>query len=357
MSRSLILRNGRKIRCPRCGEPTSILVEGVCPRCYHEEVPLVSLPTELEIRVCRVCGAVETPSGKWVRRPLGEVVREYVENAMAVNGVLERLETDYGEEGYVVVRAYGRVHPEASESVEEEHVIGVKRSYTMCPSCIKVLSKKEEARIQIRAYNRELSQAERRRIREIAENSLSESWRRGRAAQPIKVDEGAQGIDIVLASREAARELVSALSSRMFFDILETSKDLGVDESGRGKRRVTYRLLLPPFREGSIVEFKRRPYLVERVGRDRLTVRSLSDLAEAKLGITKRMYTDFKVLGEIRDLEEGMVVSVEPPYVMVMSLRDFRSFEVKLGGGFDEVAPGGRVRIFRHGGRTYIIPV
>ncbi len=357
MSRSLILRDGRRIRCPKCGKMTSVLINGVCPECYREESPLVSLPSSMEIRVCRICGAVEAPNGKWVRKSLEDVIREYVENNMHVSGILDTLEVEYDGGDYARVTVYGRIHPDVPQRFREEHVVKIKKHYIVCPSCVKVISKKEEARIQIRAYNRELTQAERRRIREIAEKSLYRSWRRGRAAQPIKVDEGSQGIDIVLASRETARELVSALSSRMFFDILETSKDLGVDESGRGKRRVTYRLLLPPFREGSIVEYKNKPYLVERIRRDRLTVRSLLDLAETRLGITKRMYTDFKVLGEIGSLEEGMIVSVDPPYVLVMSLRDFNSFEVRLSGGFNMIMPGGRVRIFRHGGRVYIIPV
>ena len=357
MSRFSILKSGKEISCPQCGRPTRILINGVCPECFRRENPLATVPEKISLKVCRICGAVDVPSGRWIRRDFEEVVKTVLKGEVEKRGEVKAVDIVYDGGDYAKVRVYGRAHDALPHDYWEEYMVKVERKSAVCPACVKLISKKEEARIQVRALHRALTLAEKKMIKSIAESSLTRSWEKGRAAQPIRVEEGEQGIDIVLASREAARELVSALSSKMFFDVLETSKDVGIDESGRGKRRVTYRLLLPPFREGDIVEYKDKVYLIKRISKGRVSLFSLGNLSETSLGMTKRAYRDVKTLAGLKDLEEGMVVSIEPPYVMVMSLKNFESFEVKLSGGFDSLTEGSRVRVFRHRGKTYIVPL
>jgi len=356
MSRSLILKNGRSVTCPRCGRPTNVLVGGVCPDCYREEHRLVELPSELVLEVCKICGAVRISGGAWSREDQSKIIEEAVRGKMRILGDVSESMISVGDD-LVIVKVRGKVHEALPKEYWEEYTIPIRRRYTICPACIKVLSKKEEARIQIRALGRDLSVLERRTVRETVEKSLGESWVRGLAAQPIKFEEDDKGIDIVLASREAARKLVAALAGKMFFDVLETSKDIGIDESGRGKRRITYRLLLPPFGEGDVVEYRGKILLLEKVYRGRLAVKDLESMDRGYVSLSKRLYKEMRVLSRVNELEEGMVVSVEPPYVMVMSLSDYNSFEVRLKGGFGVLSEGSRVKIFRHGDKIHIIPL
>lgn len=359
MSRSLNLRNG-KITCPSCGKPTSLLLDGVCPRCYVKEHRLVEIrKSKIEITVCRNCGAYVNWKGKWVRRgefDVENVVKEFLKTIYRPVGVIQRTELERIDENKFKLKVYGKVHPMLEEYYWEEYPLEVVLNLTLCPNCLNLLSKHEEARIQIRAFNRELGGAERSGILKSVEEILVNIYDRDSAAQPLKVEESENGIDIVFTSKRVARDVVSKLSSQYFFDVLETSKDIGRDDSGRVKRRTTYRILLPPFREHDIVKYRDKVYFITRISKNRVFVFDLETYSRSTLTLSKNMYKDANVIARASELEDGIVVSIDGPYVQVMSLANYEVYEVFVKASEKYLEYGEKIKIFKRDDRVFIIP-
>lgn len=359
MSRSLSLRSG-KIACPSCGKPTSLLLDGVCPQCYMKEHRLVEVrKSKVEITVCRNCGAYVNWRGRWVRRgdfDVEYVVREFLKTVYRPLGVIKRVELERVGENRFKLKVYGKAHPMLEEYYWEEYPVEVSFNYTLCPNCLNLLSKHEEARIQIRAFNREMGGAERSSILKSVEGILVNIYDRDSAAQPLKVEESENGIDIVFTSKRVARDVVSRLSSQYFFDVLETSKDVGVDNSGRAKKRATYRILLPPFREKDVVKYRGKLYFIINISKNRVDALNLETYSKTTLTLSKNMYREVSLVARMSELEDGVVVSIDEPYVQVMSLANYEVYEAFFEAGEKYLENGEKIKIFKWDGRVYVIP-
>ncbi len=361
MSRSIILKSG-KILCPVCGQPTDRLIEGVCPKCYAKEHKLVELKKrELTIPVCKICGAYIDSRGKWVRKgffDVDKVVAEYLKSIYKVKGIVKEVRISRVDENVYELEFYGRAHRDLKNDYWEKYSLNVRLNYTLCPNCMNLQARHEEAKIQVRALNRTLSGIERKQILKDIRNVLIDLYQRNSAAQPLEIKESENGIDVTLTSKNVARELVSRLSLKHFFKILETSKDIGVDDSGRAKRRTTYRLLLPPFKLYDLVKYGGKVYLILGFRKNKITVFNLESQRIESLSLNKNIYKEAERITSVFDLEEGIIISADRGSLQVMSLKDYHIFDIYYREEKNALKfkINDKVKIYKIDNKVFLIP-
>ncbi|HDI31629.1 MAG TPA: hypothetical protein ENF80_02320 [Thermofilum sp.] len=355
-----------RLFCPLCGKTVEKLYDGLCEECYRRAHPLVESPDKLiEITLCPSCLSFKL-GRKWVvpgsqNDPLREAITRSIKqtlNSKSVKAVkvvdgIDMVLTE--KSGTLRVAVTGHAHRDMSEYVEE-YSVPIKIEYRYCPTCKDIKSKRELARIQIRALNRELTKKEIELAEKVSEEELRSLYERDRGAVPIEVKIGKKGIDYAFSSHHIARSLALKLQKVLSADLLETHKEIGVSE-GRKLLRITYRLLLPPFREGDVIERSGRLYYVLSISGSSVRLLSLKELSEKTLKLSRGLLDKVKVVYRYEELPIGMIVSVTPPYVQVMSMDEYAVYELYLRRVPLWMKEGGEIRIIKHASELYIAPV
>jgi len=345
--------------CPSCGRETDALVGGLCPDCFRANHPLVVQRKEIKIEECRICGALRLGGSKWLRN-LGrfeEEVLRRISTFADVRGEVQELSLNL-ERGVLRLKVLGKADEELPESYVEVHELRFRISRTICESCFGYVSKRKSAIVQIRARGRELTQEERKIIKNALSALSSHSTSRGLEYVPVEVKEEAFGMDIYFSSSTAANEFVRVLSGRLHFDVLETSKLIGVTNSGKEKHRLTIRLLLPPFKRGDLVDIGGKLFLVDSIASGKIIVRDLVTFERNSLPLSRLNLNTLRVQASSEDLEEGFVISNDGTsiYVMTASNREVLEIPVRNDRQAALLAPGSRVGILRRAGETIVVP-
>jgi len=343
--------------CPVCGRHASRYYEGLCEECYRRLHPLLKLPPTLRITICRVCGAYRLGSG-WARPrgpdPILQAAKAALRRAARPQGLVESMEVVSFDGRRLRVVAKGRA-AEGMELYEEEYECQVRVEWSLCEECIYAKSKREVARVQVRARGRDLSGWEVKRVKELVSEALSSTWRG--AIDLIEVVEDGHGLDFIFSSLAAARLAVSALERGMVVHVLETRKSMGMDSSGRPRARSTFRVLLPEFRVGDVIEHGGKLFYVMGFEERSVKALELNTLREVRIRATRRLLEESSVVVRREGGEPVMVISARPGEIQVMSLRDYRTYSIYSERIPLWVEEGGRAVLFSVRGRYYVLPI
>ena len=355
--------------CAICGKETDELIDNLCFECYRRLHPLVEVPKEVEVRVCRGCFSYYL-GGRWIgpksEDPLEafrEAVNANVRRSIRFKGKVLSLEVSAGplsalprKGAKLPVRLKIRGSANARmPSYEEERVVTISVRYLLCPSCMVVAGGKERAVLQLRAEDRELTSREMKRLKEIVEKVLHELYQTDKGAVVLDWEEREGRLDVYLASPHAARRLASYIQRKLAARRLETTKVVGF-KRGKPVVRLTVRLLLPPFRVGDIVEFKGNPLLVESIGSRGVKGLLLTTYSRIKVPFTK-LSRGAKLLLKREDLGNAMVVAVNPPYVTLLREPGYQQLELRMEKIPLWVKEGAKVGLAELRGRLFVIPL
>ncbi len=224
--------------CPKCGATKGKFIHGFCEKCFLEDHELISLPAELEIQKCPVCGKVKL-SGKW-EAFTPKNLKKFVEAKAKVKELLgEEKSAEIGkrENGTLeaVVKARGKIGTEEIETERHSTIKFVKES---CDSCNRVAGGYFEATIQIR-WKKPGNSAKRGRVLKEIEFALSLQGSDS-LARIVRIEEKKNGFDARIGSNSAARLAVSRLRKKFKEKAVTSSKLAGVTRDGRKKTRLTY---------------------------------------------------------------------------------------------------------------------
>lgn len=356
------MREGERRRlrerfCPVCGRRAARYYEGLCEECYKRLHPLLKLSPTLRVAVCRVCGAYKL-GGRWTRPkgpdPLLYAIKAAVKRSVRPRGMVESVRVIGFDGRKLRIVAKGRA-AEGMEPYEEEYGCEVRVAWSLCEDCIYAKSKREVARVQVRARGRDLSGWEARRAKALVSEALSSTWRG--AIDLVEVVEDGHGIDFIFSSLTAARAAVSALEKRMVAYVLETRKSMGMDDSGRPRARPTFRVLLPEFRAGDVIEHGGRLFYVTGFEEGAVKALELNTLKEVRIRATRRLLEESRVAARREGGEPVMVISARPREVQVMSLRDYQTYSIYFKRIPSWVREGGRAVLLSLEGRCYLLPV
>jgi nonsense-mediated mRNA decay protein 3 len=252
------------VPCPECGAPTE---EGeLCDECYADDVELLDVPDEVEVRVCAKCGSYVRDGG-WTSHdeplPDEELAVNAVKDAIGVHveareprvsvGV-ERRDTNTLE---VVVEAVAYVR---GYRVEDERDVSVHLDYETCPTCAKRSGGYYESVVQIRAEGREPTEAEKERALEHAYSIAGRDYG-DRDTFVTKTQEVRGGLDIYMSTSDAGLQIARRMTDE-YGGGYDDSATLVGEKDGEELYRVTYAVSLPEFVPGDVVDVGGTPVLV-----------------------------------------------------------------------------------------------
>ncbi len=348
--------------CPVCGRHVDKLVDGMCEECFRREHPLVSLKVkQLEIEVCRSCGSLRFRKGKWysdVKELEREIARE-ASRLVRARDSISAVEAEFSRDlSLLFLKVTGKASPELSYEYTEEFVLKVSTIRTLCETCLGHVSKRKNTLVQIRVHGRRLTQPELRELSKRVEETISELATQDPGVVPVEMEEKPVGLDIYFSEYSAARKVVEALSRKIYVEVLETAKLVGVDDSGREKYRRTIRLLIPGFRTGDVIKFNENIFFVLNVTPRHVELLNLENYTLSSFRLSHNFTSRVTVLAHASELPEAIVVSSSGNFIQVMDLSSYKTLEVRLDSqaSLKFLAGQERLRIYSAGEKIYLIP-
>ncbi len=315
--------------CPSCGAPVEAGArdptgEGgdLCADCYFERFELVDHPERVELTVCPTCGAVERG-----RRWVDVDADDYVD--VAVDAVADRIDVHVdARDVHWEVRPERKgeteidVHAQFSavvrgRPVEVEHTIPVSIGHGTCERCGRMAGDYHEAVVQVRAADRSPDPDERRGAREAVDAYLAEREAAGdRNAFVSSVESDDDGLDVRVSTAQIGRAVAERIVQR-FGGTVDDAREL-VTEDGDGERlyRMTYRVRLPAFRPGDVIDVgEDAPVIVTNV-QGGLTGLHLDSGESFHAPVAGERETEFHRLGDVEDAAETALVTVEDDHAV-----------------------------------------
>lgn len=266
--------------CPRCGEPIERedptprggRDSALCDSCYLEEYDLVDAPDRVQVRVCSQCGAVHR-GRRWVdvgAEDYTDVAVEAVTEALSVH--VDAADVSWQVAPEQVDATTIRMHCAFSGTlrgrpIAEEVVVPVKISRETCERCGRIAGGAYAGTVQLRARERDPSEAERERAEELAGDLVAELEAKGdRDAFVTEVSEVPGGVDIRLSTNRLGERVARRIVREFGGSYSDHETLVTEDADGNPVYRVTYAVHLPPYRPGEVIEpDDGGPVLVESV--------------------------------------------------------------------------------------------
>ncbi len=354
--------------CVVCGKVTNELYDSMCRECYIKHRKLLETPPEVKVLLCPVCYSYYH-RGKWVKGEgnlidiLAEAIGRAVLAKSKVNAVRvrdfrvripeETLRSGRIKGGRIVVdvEIVGTLRDEI-EPYSERHTVPIRLQWRVCPVCLKIRAKKEEAIVQIRAEGRHLDDKERMVILAFIENLMAKLYESDRDAVILdyEIDSRSGGIDLHFTSKRIARIVASQLQREFLATLKESFKVVGWKD-GREKTKETIAVRLPPFKVEDVILVGNRPMLVKRIGGGKVYA---LDLEKSEVVVLRDR--DLRGISRV-DYERipGMVLSVRGGTAIIMRMDTYETLELEVNISESELRPGEGVDLIRLGDRLFAI--
>ena len=183
--------------CPKCGKEVDSIVDGLCADCFVAKAG-VHLPASAEVKVCKKCKTIFL-EGMWVdsalspQRHLEQILTSKV--VLPDDAVLESLKIENLKEGTVKI-VYSVDGKKFTENVHSNLWIRI----VACKECSQRAGKAYMGILQIRA---------RTNVRKLTDEVIA--FAQKYKTNIVKVEEVAQGADMQILSKDAARHLASEI--------------------------------------------------------------------------------------------------------------------------------------------------
>ncbi len=243
--------------CYRCGAPEverGSLIQGLCQRCFAQENSLLRAPAELEVTICKQCGA-HLVGKRWQEAGKGDAI---VDAARAVTSSSLRIahltptgmkflhphETPEVElfiepkpnERVIEVKARGKIHELQTQPQLEEACIKLFLNRVTCEVCSLKSAHHYEAVLQVRG---KLTKEKRSEVRRMLEQLAADAGEHKRMAFISLIEERREGLDIYVNPASLARRMAALLKSNFGVKLKESAKLVGETPDGRRKFRIT----------------------------------------------------------------------------------------------------------------------
>ncbi len=348
--------------CARCGRRVEETLRGLCPDCYSQVYGVARIPSSLGFTYCRYCGSFKFRGG-W-NRPLGgleETVREYLFTVLTERlrpsedldeawiGGVEVLSSLAGPGIYRV-----RVVLEGARGgfrVSEERLLTLKVDMAVCPSCTNRITKRGyDAVIQVRSSSGSLGDRAGQVLR------LIEDLDEGLRSSIISIEEGRNGIDLLVDDVASARVIASKIRSRFHARVQEAFKLVGRRADGKRRGRLTISLRIPDIGRGDVIRVGGRMYLVLASGRSGFIAIDLSTGREATItgeDLWSRGYTVEHVARRsllLLGSDRGSMLFMDPVdgSIIEYPAQDVRSL-------VEELREGSLYSVISHGKLIYVV--
>lgn len=226
-----------KRKCPKCGNVEENFVNGVCVNCTIENQPLVYFPKPVDIPTCKFCSKVHYQT-KWL--PFSPDMLNQMIQSQARSKLVDKFEVkaDLVEEekvwnGILVAKA-----ELGGQAVIQETPIEIKKTITVCDSCMKLKSDYFEATVQIRFEGK----LDYKRIHNEVQKAIQfliAGQKEDALSVLVSTKQDKHGIDLIIGSKKAGRDLADFLARESGIPVVATSSLIGL-LNGKPKKRFTF---------------------------------------------------------------------------------------------------------------------
>jgi len=225
--------------CPLCGKTKVPFIRGLCRECFLKKNPPVEIPDKVAFRQCSGCEKILI-SGKTIV-PDEQALSKAVEKAIKIRG-LEKPAVDIkvsGQEGLlsadVTVKGIADSVP-----LLFRKTISLDRQLFQCDSCMRLRSDCWEAKVQLRSRERKALETGLARMQGL----LDAGREQDSLSAVIKAVKVKNGVDVFVGSKRAAYHAVKQLRLDFNAEVKQSFKLVGVDKSGKQRKRATYSVRL-----------------------------------------------------------------------------------------------------------------
>lgn len=355
--------------CPRCGESVSARESGrtardraLCAACYIEEYDLVDAPDRVEVTLCPECGAVQQ-GNRWVdigAEDYTDVAIQAVTDALGVHVDATDISWEVAPEQ--VDETTIRMHCEVTgtlrgEPLAESIVVPVKFGHRTCDRCGRIAGGSYASTVQLRARDRDPTQAEIDTAIELARELVDSATDDGDRDAFITAIEPVQGgLDIQLSTNRLGTQLSKQIVDQLGGSYTDNETLVTEDADGNPVYRVNFAVRLPPYHADEVIapDDADGPILV-RDPRDRLTGLDLRTGEQYEASFEDGEAPDARRLGSRDDAQRTTVVTVEDEHaVQLLDPNTYESITVPRPSYFDPAAD--EVSVIRGEDGLYILP-
>jgi len=249
--------------CYKCGTletQEGPLIKGLCQHCFAEENRLLQAPAELEVTVCRRCGA-HLLGKKWHETDKGDAIANAIKATILSNLKIARL-SDAGTkflhphevpelelwvepklaERVINVRAKGKVHELQVKPQFDEARIKFMLKQSTCDVCSLKSARHYEAILQVRG---KLTKEKSSQVKKILQRLATNAGKQERNSFIAKVEEQREGFNLYVNPVSLARQMASMLKLEFGAEIKESAKLIGQTRDGRRKFRFSILVRFP----------------------------------------------------------------------------------------------------------------
>jgi nonsense-mediated mRNA decay protein 3 len=338
--------------CPRCGGPAPGAV--LCAACRAADFSWLCCDPRVTITVCPSCGA-RREAGVWTdfSASRDELTREAARRGLHVSPEVRDVSVELVIHERTVNRSFadcrvrGRLF---GEPVEENCRVEILWEKEQCSRCSRMAGSYYEGIVQVRGEGRRPRPAEIRAAEQIARSIEEGLYSSGERLSFIsEMEETRDGLDIIVGSQRAGKEIASAIVERLGGHVSTHPKLVG-EKAGKRVYRITYAVRLSPYSRGDIV-LVRGKYGEVMSGHGR-EIR-YRDLAENIQRTTTERQVE-RVVGTIADSREYLVTFRQGRVIGLLDPATGKSTEYPLPPGMDLQA-GSKVRVIHDGDRLILL--
>lgn len=268
--------------CVDCGQEKSIFREGSCLECYLKNHQFTKGPGVFHIPVCNYCGGYKYKN-TWKNESFETVIKRYVKSAFSFSPDLKNIQIGldcHNEEDSIFckVAIIGLID---DVNITEDHFVEIRLKPNVCDVCSKQFGGYHEAIVQIRPWQRKLTEKKKVDIQFFTENLIRSLKDQGNR-QVFLTDMGREhgGLDFFISDKQAAYTIIKRVQERFGGDIHVSSKNVGMKD-GKQVYRYTYLLRLLPFERDDVFKLHDEYFIVLNVHGTQLHIMKLQDHSDS----------------------------------------------------------------------------
>ncbi len=223
--------------CPKCGKKEGIFIKGFCENCFLQDNKLLILPDKLQFEFCRKCNKIKVQR-HWVEfdsMELLDFVKSKVKSKdFEVQDIEIELEEIDEKNFNALLEVKGLIE---NNLLSLRGVIKLQFASGTCDSCMKISSDFFEATIQARFEEKNEKQE---KVMNEFKLLISEMNKKDPLSRVVKTIKNRKGFDLVLSSNRSAKISSEKLAKKYNSKVIRSFSVVGVDKSGKEKRRYTY---------------------------------------------------------------------------------------------------------------------
>jgi nonsense-mediated mRNA decay protein 3 len=343
--------------CYQCGK-SEVLIEGLCAECYIKQYHILTISTDISVRICAHCNA-KFIEGKWIDANISheEIIYRTIEDSIEINPSSENPIIDMN-----IIQMRGTIAESTVEAtdtvfgkeVQEKHDVNVRLNKDVCPVCSKRNSNYYEAVIQIRSQLKKIENKKKEEIDNFINKTLDKLYKKDKLAYISQKNEIKEGVDYYIGSLKSARKLSSAIQER-FGGVITESARLVTKNRDTGKEiyRFWLAIRLPSFFIGDFIEFEDK--IAKLLNFDGKKISAIDLDNNTIINISWKKSGNIKTLKSSEDIEKTVVISKSPNLLQILDPKTYDVVDFPITPDIEKYSIDDEVNTITINDKLYII--